>query len=59
MLVGVNGVVVSKPYGKASTPEESVDVTLKAGIKCFTIPAKAPIWGINPEKITEDEIKEE
>jgi len=56
MLVGVNGVVVSQPYGKASTPKESVDITLKAGIKCFTIPVKAPIWGINPEKITEDEI---
>ena len=44
--------VLSLPFGKASTIEEVIDILTQSGIKCLTIPIKSPAWDINPENIT-------
>jgi sugar phosphate isomerase/epimerase len=54
--VGVNAIALSLPFGKASTPQEVIDIVSKSGIKYLTIPVRSPKWGINPETITTEEI---
>lgn len=48
--------ILSPPFCEVSTPKEAVEIATEAGIGKFTIPVNSPIWNIDPETITGDEI---
>lgn len=48
--------ILSPPFSEVSTPKEAVDIASEAGIRNFTIPVNSPIWNVNPETITADEV---
>lgn len=56
MIVGLHGMILSPPFSEVSTPKEAVGIASEAGIRNFTIPVNSPIWNINPETVTGDEI---
>jgi sugar phosphate isomerase/epimerase len=56
VILGVNGLAISLPFGKGSSQSEVVEIAVKAGFDRLTIPVKSPAWKINPLTITDDEI---
>lgn len=56
MIIGLHGAGLSPPFSKVSTPKEAVSIASKAGIRNFTIPVNSPIWKLNPETISDNEI---
>jgi hypothetical protein len=56
MIIGIHGMSLSPPFNKVSTPKEAVKIASEVGIRNFTIPVNSPIWKLNPETISDDEI---
>jgi len=56
MKVGVNASALSLPFGKASSPQEVIDVLSSSGIGNLTIPVRSPTWRLSPETIPQNEL---
>ena len=56
MKVGVNAITLCLPFGKASSPQEVVDILSSSGIGNLTIPVRSPTWGLSPDTITPNEL---
>jgi sugar phosphate isomerase/epimerase len=56
MIVGINGLAISLPFGKGSNRTEVVEIVEKSGIERLTIPVRSPAWKIDPLIISDDEV---